>query len=55
MSEKVGTLSFGQREEGGLKPYSDETAELIDTEVYGVLIYVNTRFKRLLIVHMKEQ
>lgn len=35
-SEKVGLLSFPQREDGGfemLKPYSNKTATIIDTEV----------------------
>jgi AFG3 family protein len=36
MNPKIGPLSF-RREEGGLKPYSEQTAELMDTEARNLI------------------
>jgi AFG3 family protein len=56
MSEKIGQLSFNdpQNEYGFQKPYSDETAQMIDDEVRDLVSKAYERTKRL-IEEKKEQ
>jgi AFG3 family protein len=53
MNEKVGNVSFydPQGENQFNKPYSDTTAELIDTEVRNLVDFVYNKAKDLLITH----
>jgi len=56
MSEKLGNISFydssGQNEYGFSKPYSDKTAELIDSEVKNIIDAAYVRAKDVLREHM---
>jgi len=54
MNEKVGNVSFydGQQEQTFTKPYSDETAKLIDEEVRELIASQYQRTKDLLSEHM---
>lgn len=49
MNEKVGNVSFRDGSEQFHKPYSDKTAELIDSEVRNLITDVYTRTKQLLL------
>ncbi|EGC31386.1 hypothetical protein DICPUDRAFT_39991 [Dictyostelium purpureum] len=52
MNEKVGPLSFPRRDNSDLtRPYSEETAELVDEEVRKLLKAAYDRTKELLIEH----
>lgn len=42
MNPKIGPLSF-RKDEGGLKPYSEQTAELMDTEARNLINNAKTR------------
>jgi ATP-dependent metalloprotease FtsH len=57
MSEKVGNISFydssGQSDFGFTKPYSEKTAELIDTEVKSIVNESFLRAKEVLKANMK--
>lgn len=48
MSAKVGNVSFADRDETFVKPYSEKTAELIDEEVRTLLVSVWDRTKALI-------
>jgi AFG3 family protein len=50
MNEKIGPFSFPQ-EEGGLRPYSEETATLIDEEVRSMVLVAHNRAKQLMNEH----
>ncbi len=58
MSEKVGNLSFydstGQNEYNFNKPYSEKTAELIDTEVKEIINASYDRAKKILVKYKKQ-
>ncbi len=55
MNEKVGNVSFyGMSQDNFSKPYSDETAKLIDDEVRGMIDVQYTRAQDLLTKHRNE-
>jgi len=55
MNEKVGNVSFyGMQQDQFTKPYSDETAELIDTEVRKMIDIQYERAQKLLTDHRDE-
>ena len=58
MSDKVGTLSFydssGARGYNLVKPYSEKTAELMDTEVKAIIKEVHARTMALIESHKEE-
>ena len=57
MSEKVGNLSFPPRESSVFdieKPYSEETAQLIDHEVRAIVNTAYERTKELLTKHKAD-
>ena len=57
MSKKVGMLSFQMPQRGDLaisKPYSEETAHLIDSEVRELVDFVYKRTTELLVKHKDD-
>jgi AFG3 family protein len=56
MNDKVGNVSFNdpQNEYGFNKPYSDQTAELIDKEVRTLIADLYERTKKLLLKHREQ-
>jgi len=61
MSEKLGMVQLAARDNpylggafGGAKPFSDETARLIDTEVQAIIDDSHAQAKRLLTEHRKQ-
>jgi cell division protease FtsH len=63
MSEKLGTVQLAPRENvylggpggyGGEKPFSEETARVIDEEVLGIIDESHEEARRLLTKHRKE-
>ncbi|HKM95008.1 MAG TPA: ATP-dependent zinc metalloprotease FtsH [Prolixibacteraceae bacterium] len=58
MSEKVGNLSFydssGQSDYGFTKPYSEKTAELIDSEIKELIDHAYGRAKEVLIAYKEK-
>ncbi|HYQ85251.1 MAG TPA: cell division protein FtsH, partial [Rubrobacter sp.] len=63
MSEKLGTVELAPRENpylrgsgsyGGERPYSEETARIVDSEVHRIIDECHGEARRLLIEHRKE-
>ena len=54
MNDKVGKVSFVDRGESFVKPYSDQTAELIDAEVRALIDDAYARTKKLLQDHADD-
>lgn len=63
MSEKLGTAKLAPRDNpylsgsggyGGEKPYSEETARTVDSEVLGIINDCHDQARRLLNEHRKE-
>ena len=57
MSERIGNISFDMPQQGEMvmeKPYSEQTAQMIDEEVRAIIQSAYTRTKELLNKHKPD-